>query len=96
MKDQAVYQFLRYIEVITYLKEAEAANLNDDTNVGEFRYHLAQAYEANAEPERARETLERAVMALDAQAEALRESGANAPPEPDWAAEVRSMLARLQ
>lgn len=74
---------------IGYLREAEGGMASDDPQLAVVRHHLALAYEANGEPERAREVLERAIRDLDA----LR-SGPEAP-EPAWAADLRSMLARL-
>ena len=56
------------------------------------RHHLALAYEANGETERARQTIDQAIRGLDAIY--TREDGEKRP-EPDWAAEVRSMHQRL-
>jgi tetratricopeptide (TPR) repeat protein len=78
---------------IGYLREAESAMPPDDPMINVVRHHLALAYEANGEPERAREVLERAVENLD---RLFRGEGEQAQrPEPPWAAEVRSMHARL-
>ena len=77
---------------IGYLREAEGGMSPDDPQVGIVRHHLALAYEANGEPARAIETLERALADLQAQ------SAASDPPrpEPPWAQDLRDMLTRLQ
>ena len=80
---------------IGYLKDAESGTPPGDPNLGIIRHHLAQAYEANKEPERARETLERALADLDAQKQRASQQGAT-PHEPSWAADVRAMLERLK
>jgi len=80
---------------IGYLKDAEAGMNPNDPSLGLVRHHLALAYEANNEPQRARETLERAVEQLDALKAQAAERGAN-PQDPAWAGELRSMLERLQ
>jgi tetratricopeptide (TPR) repeat protein len=74
---------------IGYLREAEGGMSPDDPQLGLVRHHLALAYEANGEPERAREVLERAIRDLDA----LR--AARGMSEPPWMDDLRSMLARL-
>jgi FimV-like protein len=81
---------------ISYLKEAVANSDGDITVSGISLHHLAQAYEADGDPEKARETLQRVVAALDASAEEKRASGELISPEPGWATEVRAMLARLE
>jgi tetratricopeptide (TPR) repeat protein len=77
---------------IGYLKEAEAGLPAADPGLGIVRHHLALAYEANGEPDKARETLERAVSDLDA---ASQTRAAESAPEPTWATDVRAMLDRL-
>jgi hypothetical protein len=59
-------------------------------------HHLAQAYEADGNPEEARQTLRRAITALNESAEEKRASGEPIHPEPAWATEARAMLARLE
>jgi tetratricopeptide (TPR) repeat protein len=81
---------------ITYLKEAVANSQGDIAVSGVSLHHLAQAYEANGDPEMARETLRQAVSELDAHAKEQRASGGPIRPEPAWATEVRTMLARLE
>ncbi len=81
---------------ISYLKEAVANSDGDIAVSGISLHHLAQAYEADGDPEKARETLQRAISALDEHAAEQRASGESVRPEPTWAAEVRTMLARLE
>jgi tetratricopeptide (TPR) repeat protein len=81
---------------ISYLKEAVANSDGDITVSGISLHHLAQAYEADGSPEKARETLQRAIAELDKHAAEQRASGEPVRPEPTWAAEVRAMLARLE
>jgi len=81
---------------ISYLKEAVANSDGDIAVSGISLHHLAQAYEANGEPEKARETLQRAISELDKYADEQRASGQPIRAEPTWAAEVRTMLARLE
>jgi tetratricopeptide (TPR) repeat protein len=79
---------------IGYLKEAESAMPAADPALVVVRYHLAQAYEANAEPEKAVETLERALADIEAarkQGEAAGAAVEASPAEKD----VRAMLERL-
>ncbi|HKJ24208.1 MAG TPA: tetratricopeptide repeat protein [Myxococcota bacterium] len=76
---------------IGYLQEADEGFDTHDPSFGVVRHHLALAYEANGESEKARETLERALADL---ASVLAERpGAQ---EPSWAADLRAMLERLQ
>ncbi len=81
---------------ISYLKEAVANSDGDIAVSGISLHHLAQAYEADADPEKARETLRRAIAELEQSLNDQRESGEPLRPEPSWAAEVRAMLARLE
>ena len=79
---------------IGYLREAESGMPPDDPMINVVRHHLALAYEANGEAERAREVLERAIENLD---NLFKRDGGEAAqrPEPAWAADLRSMYARL-
>jgi tetratricopeptide (TPR) repeat protein len=77
---------------VGYLREAEGATPAEDPQINVIRLHLAMAYEANGEPDKARETLERAVASLDA----ARSKAPTGAPEPPQAAEVRSMMERLK
>lgn len=79
---------------IGYLKEAESTARPGEDSLGIIRHHLAQAYEANNEPERAKEALERALADLEIIKKRAEERGA-AVKEPAWAADVRAMLDRL-
>jgi tetratricopeptide (TPR) repeat protein len=81
---------------ISYLKEAVAISEGDIGAAGISMHHLAQAYEADGDPEKARQTLRRAVAALNEDAEEKRASGEPISPEPAWATEARAMLARLE
>lgn len=80
---------------IGYLKDAESGMPPGEPNLGVIRHHLAQAYEANNEPERAKEVLERALADLEKLKKQAAERGAT-PGDPSWAAEVRAMLERLR
>ncbi|MDJ0869998.1 MAG: tetratricopeptide repeat protein [Myxococcota bacterium] len=80
---------------IGYLKEAEGGFPPGHDDLGVVRYHLALAYEANQEQDKARETLERALGALEASRGAAEQAGQEAPADPAWVADVRSMLERL-
>lgn len=80
---------------IGYLKEAESGSRQGEEGLGVIRHHLAQAYEANNEPERAKEALARALADLDAIKKKVEARGGTLK-EPSWAAEVRAMLERLK
>jgi len=77
---------------IGYLREAEGASTPGDPTVEVVRWHLAQAYEANGETDRARETIARAVNGID---ELKKRQTDPAAAEPDWAAQIRAMGTRL-
>lgn len=80
---------------IGYLKEAEGGFPPGRGELGIVRHHLAQAYAANGEPERALEALDRALADLDAPRPGA-ESGSAPPAEPDWAADARALRERLR
>ena len=80
---------------IGYLKEAESGSPPGEEGLGVIRHHLAQAYEANNELERAKEALERALADLDTLKKKAEERGATLK-EPSWVADVRAMLERLK
>jgi len=80
---------------VGYLREAEGGMDPDDEGIGIIRHHLAQAYEANGEPEKAVASLEKAIADLERQAQVIRERGGE-PKEPAWARDARSMLERLR
>ena len=82
------------IAAIGYLKEAEGGFPSDHVDLGIVRYHLAIAYEANHEPDKAKETLERALQGLETAKQAARVEG-QTPVDPPWVADARSMLQRL-
>jgi tetratricopeptide (TPR) repeat protein len=77
---------------IGYLKEAESGLRPEDPQMGTVRQHLALAYEADGQPEQARQVLERALRDLDSLSGA---GGGEEQPEPPWAKDVRAMLERL-
>jgi tetratricopeptide (TPR) repeat protein len=81
---------------ISYLKEAVANSDGEIAVSGISLHHLAQAYEADGDPDKARETLRRAIAALDETAGKQRASGEPVRPEAAWATEIRAMLARLE
>jgi tetratricopeptide (TPR) repeat protein len=77
---------------IGYLKEAVSGFQAEDPQLALVRHHLALAYEANGEPEKARQTLEKAIRDLDA---IYRGEDGQKRSEPSWTAEIRSMHQRL-
>ncbi len=80
---------------IAYLKEAEAGIQSDDSNLGLVRHHLALAYEASGDKERARAAADRAVAAHESYVEAQKASGNPVEEPPEWYAEALSMRERL-
>ncbi len=80
---------------ISYLKEAEAGIQPDDSNLGLVRHHLALAYEASGDKERARAAADRAVAAHETYVEAQKASGNPVEEPPEWYAEALSMRERL-
>jgi len=80
---------------IGYLQEAESTFPVGSPDLGVVRVHLAMAYEAANQPEKAQEVLTRALGLLDELRKSAAASGAPAPPEPGWAGEARGMLDRL-
>jgi tetratricopeptide (TPR) repeat protein len=81
---------------VDYLKEAERGFPSNHPDLGWVRYHLAQAYEANQQPDQAREVLERALEGfetLEKEARARGYEGDITPPP--WVADVQAMLGRL-
>jgi tetratricopeptide (TPR) repeat protein len=80
---------------IGYFQEAESAFKPGDADLSVVRLHLAAAYEANKQPEKAVEVLERVIAGLDEQRKAALEQGIANPVEPPWAADARAALQRL-
>lgn len=81
---------------VDYLREAERGFPVNHPDLGWIRLHLAQAYQANGQPDEARQVLERALegfTALEKEARARGFEGAITPPP--WVAEVRAMLDQL-
>ena len=79
---------------ISYLKEAEAATKPNDPSLGEVRFHLAQAYEANGDSQEAVAAVDRSLEALEAHMQSIRDRGGDPGPEPEWAAEARALRQR--
>ena len=77
-----------------YLQDAEAGMDPNSQSLGVVRYHLAQAYEANEENEKALASLDRALAAFARHAAAAEERGVEMT-EPDWVEDVRVMRVRL-
>ena len=80
---------------VGYFQEAEKSFRPGDPDIGVVRVHLATAYEANKQPDKAREVLGRALASLDASRKAAKEKGVANPVDPPWAAEAKTMLDRL-
>ena len=80
---------------IGYLKEAEGHFRDGDPSLGVVRHHLALAYEADGDPDRARQALERAIDDLKAANLGRVEEPGEPAAEPAWATDVRAMLDRL-
>jgi len=80
---------------ISYLKEAEAATNERDSSLGQVRYHLALAYEANGDKEEAMTALERSITTVESQAAAMRKEGADPGPEPAWVGDARTKREKL-
>ncbi len=60
---------------IGYFQESESTFKPGDPDLGVVRVHLATAYEANQQPEKASEVLQRALATLDEQRKAAEEPG---------------------
>jgi tetratricopeptide (TPR) repeat protein len=80
---------------VGYLQEAEANMDPSEPGLGVVRHHLALAYEANGEPDKAVEVLERAIATEEKKLEQIRARGREVQ-DPPWMADVRGMLERLQ
>jgi tetratricopeptide (TPR) repeat protein len=80
---------------IGYFQESESSFKAGDPDLGIVRVHLATAYEANKQPEKAREALERALASLDEQRKAAVQQGIANPVDPPWATDAKAMLERL-
>jgi tetratricopeptide (TPR) repeat protein len=79
---------------IGYLQEAESGFQLGDPNLGYVRTHLAEAYVASEQPEKAREILERALASLDQARKTAEERGAPWQ-DPPWVPGARSLLERV-
>jgi tetratricopeptide (TPR) repeat protein len=80
---------------IGYLKEAEGGFPREDAALGIVRQHLALAYEANGETDKAREVVDRALGELAEQVAAFEARTGKEATEPPWAADLRTLRARL-
>ena len=80
---------------IGYFQEAESSFKPGDADLAVVRLHLAAAYEANKQPEKAREVLERVLAGLDEQRKAAVARGIANPVDPPWAAAAKAALQRL-
>ncbi len=80
---------------ISFLREAESGFEPGEPSLGVVRHHLALAYEANHEPEEARKIVARALGELEASEKDARAHNRPVGPEPTWAADMRTLLQRL-
>ena len=76
------------------LDEVVAGIESGDANKGLVRHHLAQAYEASGDKEKARETAELALADHAAYAEARQAAGGRVQ-DPTWLADARDLVERL-
>jgi len=81
---------------ISFLKEAESGIPPADANRGVVRHHLALAYEANEEPDKALATIDHALQELEVLKKAALSRNREVGPEPAWATDMRSMKERLK
>ncbi|MCP5040296.1 MAG: tetratricopeptide repeat protein [bacterium] len=79
---------------VGYLKESVENAEADDPALGVMRHHLAMAYEADGNPQRAAEVLRTALDDLEARQRAERAAGRD-PLSPPWESDIRNMLERL-
>lgn len=79
---------------IGYLKEAVAGINSDDANLGLVRHHLAQAYEASGDADKARENVVQALADHHTYIEGQADGGAGLQ-EPLWIGEAQAMKERL-
>ena len=80
---------------IGYLREAEDGMESSDDDLGTLRHHLAQAYEATGDTDKAIASRERAMVVMEHRS-ASETAGEQDREEPEWAPDVRGMLERLQ
>jgi tetratricopeptide (TPR) repeat protein len=80
---------------IPYLKEAEIGLEGEEFSLGVVRHHLALAYAANGEKEKARQVADRALTDLSAWLAEQREAGTGMS-EPTWMGDLRDLRATLQ
>lgn len=80
---------------ITYLKEAEQGFPSDDPALGSIRYHLALAYHANGESEKAKALLQLALENLEERRRAYRKKTGLEADVPEWAVDAEKLLTKL-
>ncbi len=81
---------------IGYLKEAEGLFRPDDINLAVVRHHLALAYEAAGERERARAALERAFADLEQIRKSYKANTGKEPTDPAWLADMQALQQKLE
>ena len=80
---------------IGYLEEALAGTDAGDPSRALVRHHLAKAYEASGDTEKARQALEQALADHASYVQARRAEGVTEVREPLWVMEARAMKERL-
>jgi tetratricopeptide (TPR) repeat protein len=80
---------------IGYLKEAEGLFRPDDINLAVVRHHLALAYEAAGERERAKAALDRAFADLEQIRKSYRANTGREPTDPAWLADMQALQQKL-
>ena len=78
---------------IGYLREAAAGLGLDEASAGVVHHHLALAYEANEQPDMAKQSAQRAIDSISKAMERAAASGRKAA-EPEWLAEARAIVSR--
>jgi tetratricopeptide (TPR) repeat protein len=79
---------------VGYLRESEEGMDPESQSLGLVRLHLASAYEANGENDKAIASLDRALAAFEKHKAAAEGKGVEIT-EPDWVEEVRVMRTRV-
>ncbi len=81
---------------IIYFSEAVANPPEDRSTEGRMRYHLALAYDANEQPDRALEVLREVLEPIDERRRAQELKGAQPAADPEWVAQARELSKRLE
>ncbi len=79
---------------IDYLKEAVGGMQPDDAQISLVQHHLALAYEADGQTDKAQQVWSQALAQIEHR-QAASEGDAPTPPEPPWAGEIRAGLERI-